>query len=290
MVVWAGIGPDDTQHVYQQRYAANGAAVGGETLLGTTGAGERSPSVSALEDGSWVVAWESSGVFQRHFAPDKIGTAGADTLTGTVWAERLEGKGSKDSIRGNAGDDTVDAGTGNDTVRGDAGNDKIIGGTGKDKLLGGADNDSLDGGTGDDKLDGGTGKDTLKGGADTDALTGGEGNDKLDGGTGDDKLTGGLGKDNLTGGAGRDVFKFTSISDSGDASTTGDMIVDFKRVQGDRIDLSAIDADTTVAGNQAFIFGTATGPDTGHIGFIARSTPATPMCSSTTTATRTPTR
>ena len=80
-------------------------------------------------------------------------------------------------------------------------------------------------------------------------------------------LIGDIGLDNLTGGSGADRFKFNAIAESGASSTTGDVIVDFSQSQGDRIDLSAIDADTTVDGNQKFHFDAATGPATGHVGF-----------------------
>ncbi len=116
-------------------------------------------------------------------------------------------------------------------------------------------NDRLTGGTGDDRILGLNGQDTMSGGA------------------GKDVLQGGSGADRMTGGADADTFVFTSISDSAPnasgfisnapvfnrASGAGvrDVITDFIPVQ-DRIDLSAIDANTKLAGNQAFKFlGTA---------------------------------
>src|SRR5262249_13765905 len=74
--------------------------------------------------------------------------------------------------------------------------------------------------------------------------------DTLYGGDGDDTLIGGAGADWLTGGAGADIFKFAA----GDSPTGGaDHICDF--LSGtDKIDLSAIDADSGTAGNQAFAF------------------------------------
>jgi Ca2+-binding RTX toxin-like protein len=77
------------------------------------------------------------------------------------------------------------------------------------------------------------------------------GQDVLDGGDGNDLVDGGGGADLLSGGAGADVFRF----DSGDTGTGGgaDRIADF--LPGtDRIDLSAIDADSGATGNQAFAF------------------------------------
>lgn len=52
------------------------------------------------------------------------------------------------------------------------------------------------------------------------------------------------------------------------------MITDFQRGQGDLIDLSFIDANSTVAGNQAFRF-VGDGAFSGHAGeLVARSTSA----------------
>ena len=48
--------------IYAQRYNANGAAVGNETQINTTTAfGQSSPAITALSDGGYVVAWQSSG-------------------------------------------------------------------------------------------------------------------------------------------------------------------------------------------------------------------------------------
>ncbi|HEV2746094.1 MAG TPA: RTX toxin, partial [Allosphingosinicella sp.] len=77
------------------------------------------------------------------------------------------------------------------------------------------------------------------------------GRDELRGGDGDDRLTGGAGKDLLTGGGGADQFLF----DDGDtAATSGgaDTIGDF--AQGDRINVSRIDADDNDGGDQDFTF------------------------------------
>lgn len=104
-----------------------------------------------------------------------------------------------------------------------------------------------------DKLDvlKGTGRaDVLKGASGRDMLDGLAGNDKLNGMGGKDTLIGGAGKDILTGGTGADQFVFKAVTDSKVAAR--DVITDFSVREHDKIDLRAIDANTKVAGNQAF--------------------------------------
>ena len=82
-------------------------------------------------------------------------------------------------------------------------------------------------------------------------LTGGAGNDSLFAGGGIDVLTGGLGKDNMTGGLGADTFDFNALLESV-VGINRDIITDFSSVQLDKIDLSTIDANSTLALDQAF--------------------------------------
>ena len=75
-------------------------------------------------------------------------------------------------------------------------------------------------------------------------IKGTDSNDKLIGTSGDDLLDGGLGRDELEGGSGADKYIFSSLSDSLDtgAGVNGDTIIGFNRDEGDKIDLSKIDA------------------------------------------------
>lgn len=128
----------------------------------------------------------------------------------------------------------------------------LSGGGGKDKLFGRGENDTLLGGDGNDRLFGDQGMDSLDGGAGRDLLEGGVEADTLFGGGGNDTLSGGSGRDRLIGGAGGDRFVF-GTGDTGNASASADSIADFSRAQGDKIDLSAIDA-VAGGGDNAFTF------------------------------------
>lgn len=89
-----------------------------------------------------------------------------------------------------------------------------------------------------------------------DKIIGGSGDDRINGYDGNDVLYGGLGKDFLAGGLGSDTFLYKSIKES--TVSNPDLIMshvwqmDHPTVFWDTIDLSAIDANTRLAGNQDF--------------------------------------
>jgi serralysin len=91
------------------------------------------------------------------------------------------------------------------------------------------------------------------GGAGNDHLLGNAAANTLNGGAGDDVLTGYAGKDVLIGGAGHDQFIFTTEFESGPTILSADIIEDFDTIN-DMIDLSGIDANSSVGGNQEFRF------------------------------------
>jgi serralysin len=89
----------------------------------------------------------------------------------------------------------------------------------------------------------------LSGEAGNDSLFGAGGKDILLGGAGNDRLNGGGDFDILVGGSGNDVFVFDSAAfDNNDLSI--DFISDYAR--GDLFDFSALDANSTLDGDQAF--------------------------------------
>jgi VCBS repeat-containing protein len=96
-----------------------------------------------------------------------------------------------------------------------------------------------------------TGDDIITTANTNDTIFGAAGRDTIDGGDGNDLLVGGAEDDDLTGGAGADTFQYALVSDS--TVTVQDKINDFSVSEGDKIDLSQIDANTAAAGNNAFV-------------------------------------
>ncbi len=191
------------------------------------------------------------------------------TLMGNEQNESFVGGPGPNSIADGGGNDAVSAGSGDDTVYAGAGDDFLSGGDGIDTLdfsaatskvsisLGtGFGADGLGGRDwvlGFENLVGGSSSDQLFGDDRANWIMGGAGRDTLVGEGGNDRLIGGPGKDFLSGKTGRDVFAF-GHKDTGSSKATADYIVDFSGARGDRLDLSAIDANSKKAGDQKFAF------------------------------------
>ncbi|WP_225205884.1 hypothetical protein [Novosphingobium huizhouense] len=193
----------------------------------------------------------------------------ANTIIGNAAANLLDGRGGADMLRGGAGNDTYvvdnaadqvletvsasDAGDagGIDTVR--AAVSFTLGAYVENLVLTG----SAQGGTGNDaanRLIGNDAANLLSGKGGNDVLDGGAGGDTLNGGAGDDRLVGRAGQDLLEGGTGADRFVFVAADTGKAAVAAPDRIVDFSHAEGDRIDLSSIDAVAGTATNNAFRF------------------------------------
>ncbi len=190
-------------------------------------------------------------------AAQNTGGSGTDTLSGF---ENVTGSGSGDTLSGDAGNNVLDGGAGNDVLDGGAGNDTLTGGAGTDTAsyasatagvtvslaLTAAQNTV---GAGTDTL---ATIENLLGSGFNDTLTGSTAANTIDGGAGNDTINGGSGADVLTGGAGADTFLYSAVADSTPSAL--DRITDF--VHGtDKIGLSAIDPNSSAAGDQAFQWG-----------------------------------
>jgi Ca2+-binding RTX toxin-like protein len=214
---------------------------------------------------------------------------GNDTLSGSSLKDVYYDEGGNDQINMGAGGDDVHAGPGDDTIDGAAGSDTIYFGSAFDlfgnstpvtqgvilnlastgsqdlgfygndtflnfeNIVGGAGDDTFFGTNGNNVLGGQDGSDVLRGFGGVDSIIGGAGNDTLIGDAGGDNLYAGGPTGGTDGDA--DIIKYLRISDS----TLDDMdtIFGFEHFAGggsDKIDLSSLDANSSLAGNQAFQF------------------------------------
>ena len=197
--------------------------------------------------------------------------AGNDTVTTTLLTYSL-GANVENLIYTGAGNFTGRGNADANRITGSTGNDVLIGNAGADTMLGGAGNDAyqvLD--TGDVVTENAeVGTDivfsnllnyTLTDNVENLALlnaaningTGNAGNNAIAGNAGNNILSGGVGTDFLTGGLGADTFDFDAAIESLVGLGARDIITDFRTAQGDKIDLSTIDASVSTVNDQAFL-------------------------------------
>ncbi|MDQ0464168.1 Ca2+-binding RTX toxin-like protein [Caulobacter ginsengisoli] len=248
--------------------------LGDDTLLGGLGA-------DMLHGGDGADNLDGQGDNDR-----LDGGIGNDILAGGIGNDILDGGDDDDTLDGGTGADQLNGGIGIDSLTGGDGNDVLDGGTGADAMTGGLGDDIYyvddagdttieASGQGADLvratasvtlaanietlvLDGvsaidGTGNslvNAMTGNAGANSLDGLAGDDVLKGMNGDDILIGGTGSDILVGGAGADTFvvRQESIHTSGPIET--DTVNDL--TTADRLDLSAIDADSSTGADDAF--------------------------------------
>lgn len=202
----------------------------------------------------------------------------SNKITGGDGVDLLVGGDGNDTLIGGGGIDILFGGTGDDVYyvsdygercseeaimyyRSPRGDGIIIGAGGQDLVISSVGFDLpapvsiVDGVTVENKIENLTlvgSANIWGGGNDLDnKIVGNDGNNVIYAGAGNDILTGGLGLDRLWGGKGKDVFVFRSVADSGVISSTRDVVIDFSRSEGDRLDLWQIDA---IAGRVGSVF------------------------------------
>ncbi len=212
--------------------------------------------------------------------------AGNDYLNGGEGNDYLYDGDGDDTVFGGAGVDAIYVDAGDDIYYGGDGNDALLfdylhqannvsqkstGGVTVDLALTSVQDFGEHGRDrvyGVENVSGSFGDDKIYGTFDVNVLHGNDGHDLIDGRGGDDELWGGHGGDTLIGGlgadkistfipalaeliAGRDIIRYEALNESGTTSSTWDQIFWF--VSGeDKIDLSKIDANLGLKGNQAF--------------------------------------
>ena len=149
------------------------------------------------------------------------------------------------------------------------GNDWMADYASASNAAGAGNNDWMFGEDGDDALYGLEGNDRLYGGQGRDILVGGVGSDTLSGDLGSDWIALGLNAAGTGGDGAADIVLFGSRWDTWDPGRAGmDAIAQFE-TGIDRIDLSAVDANTLVAGDQAFTIGALTAGQAGRLQILS---------------------
>lgn len=212
IVAWAGpsvVGGDSD--IIVQKYTADASKIGGEVVVnGYVTDTQTSPTISAMNDGGFIVGWASNGqdtsgygVYFERFDKDGVnitgldiqGDASAQTLTGSEYSDRLLGDAGDDTLDGAAGPDLLIGGLGNDTYLVDNELDvvKELAAEGTDTIrssvtiaapenvehleLTGVDHIDATGNALDNNLTGNVGNNLINGGAGADTMSGGGGDD-----------------------------------------------------------------------------------------------------------------
>ncbi len=182
---------------------------------------------------------------------DTVG-AGHDTLLNV---QNLTGSAFNDTLAGTSGDNVIDGGLGVDTLSyaNAAAGVTVSLALATAQITGGAGSDTV---KNFENLTGSAFNDTLSGGATANTIAGGDGGDRI---------TGSGGADVLWGGNGADTFIYAAAADSTVSVAGQDQVMDFSHTDGDLIDLSAIDSNSTVIGDQAFTLVGAFGHHAGEL-------------------------
>lgn len=240
MVAWMSDNTSGFSDIVARIYNADGTPAGAQFLVDGESpfAQQVNPSVAAMDDGTFVVAWTDFSalesdpeVLARRFDADgdpvgeafRVNGASANAQT----APRIAGLADGGFVA--AWQDGANTASGTDIsatlmdtlsgvrppfIAGGAAADVInLGGTFTLMVDGGAGNDSVNGSSAIDFLQGGSGNDTLNGAEGGDHLMGGAGVDVLGGDAGGDLLDGGEGADRMTGGPGDDEYVVDNTGD-----------------------------------------------------------------------------
>jgi trimeric autotransporter adhesin len=240
--------------------------LGKDTLIGGTG----DDYFYVDQSGESVVELANEGVDTVYASANFALTANVENLYLTEGAATdATGNGSNNYISGN---------TNNNLLIGGGGQDTLDGHEGADTMIGGADNDLYFVDNFSDIVQEAAGQGTdnvrtsvtyvLNAGSAVEVLetTNADGTINLDlvgnelantiiGNDGQNTLVGGLGQDKLIGNWGGDTFAWLSLAEIGLNEADADIVGgDFNYLNGDTLAFNLIDADETIAGDQAFTF------------------------------------
>ncbi|WP_375285900.1 M10 family metallopeptidase C-terminal domain-containing protein [Sphingomonas sp.] len=225
---------DTTFELHAQIYNNTGAKLGQEITVraGTVGIPSDS-SITVLDDGGFVVAWDAFG--PKTYAFEEIWARVYDANGNPLGAKFKVNAPSGRSVQENPEVQALEGGGFWVVYQSEFldGDDEAIAGRIYDQGSFGADLEAMRH-TGDYRAL--AGDDAITGTAGADRIHLGRGADVAEGGAGDDILIGGWGADRLAGGAGADLFVFAAEHSRADSA---DVLLDFES-GSDRIDLSRI--------------------------------------------------
>lgn len=254
----SGYDGDDTYYVDDAGDIVSERKTGYDTVIIADNISSWSANGESIE----AITLQSGHDGGEFFASASVGTQ----MTGSFGSETFHGSSREDVLIGGGGNDYLYAGVGNDVLDARGGTAVMEGGRGHDTYYVGSTSDQIveDDVIGEDVVYAGvsymlsanveilnlTGTDNIDGfGAeasyDRNQINGNAGNNVLDGGWGNDKIAGG---------AGADTFRISTVFQSGGAAIEKDIFVDVNFADGDRIDLSMVDANENIDGDQAFVF------------------------------------
>lgn len=151
----------------------------------------------------------------------RVGTSGADTITGGDGTDRIAGGGGNDLLIGGKGNDYLDGGTGTDTVSFSSAASAVT-----VNLAANSTNGTASSSAANDTAAIGT--DTL---VNIEGIIGSGFGDRLTGNINANMLYGKLGNDTLTGGAGADIFVFDTTASSSNVDNVADFSSGVDKIQ-----------------------------------------------------------
>jgi Ca2+-binding RTX toxin-like protein len=267
VITWQSQGQDNIDGgygVYAQAYNADGTLQGGETLVNTHTTGtQRSPQITALSDGGWVITWESQGqdgsgygVYAQAYNAD--GTLqGGETLVNTHTAnnqqspqitalsdggwvitwESLDQDGSGSGVYAQAynadgtpqgtvgGEDTIDGTAAANTITFTSLSTTVNAGEGANTITGTSGDNLIIAGAGANTITLTEGNNTINAGDGANTITATEGDNTITLGNGANTITVTEGDNEITSGSGADTITFTSGNNTINAGDGANTIV-----------------------------------------------------------------
>jgi Ca2+-binding RTX toxin-like protein len=246
---------DDVMYGEEDNDTLNGG-VGADAMIG--GIGNDTYSVDNAGDRTTELLNEGTDTVNVFGLVNFTLSANVENLV-LVTGTNGTGNGLVNSITGNLLDNRLDGAGGADTMAGQLGNDTYVVDNAGDRVIEAA-------GQGSDTvltsvtytLTAGQEIEQLRAdpasGTTPISLAGNEFNNTIRGNDGANVIFGARGADTLTGNGGADTFAWRSLDETGVSVTTMDLITDFNRAQGDRIDVSLVDPSVFDDGIDQFTF------------------------------------